>query len=127
MNRNINKDEVKDTNIEKEMGKNVPEESGKVKNPLSEEKERSIVARLKRFPKSRKKSAMERSRKIAAIRLTQNAYQELHWYESHNPERDFNEERFLHDTVWRHEELRLAKDDDYLSDYLILPDWDKAI
>lgn len=131
MNRNINKDESKVRNIdkstEKKSDKELSADSRNMKTPLSEDHERSIVARLKNFPKSRRKSVMEKSRKIAAKRLTPNASQELNRFESHNPQRDFNEERFVRSTVWRHEEMRSSKDDDSVSDYLIIPDRDRVI
>lgn len=134
MNRNTNNDDSKMKNIENmeknrqnNLDKEKSEDAGNEKTPLSEVKERSIVARLKNLQKSRRKSVMERSRKIAAKRLTPNASQELNRYESHNPQRDFNEERFLQSTVWRHEELKPSKDDDSVSDYLIIPDRDRVI
>lgn len=129
--RNINNDESKVRKINNKMDKNsdkdLSEDSRHEKTPFSEAHEKSIVARLKNFPKSRRKSVMEKSRKIAAKRLTPNASQELNRFESHNPQRDFNEERFVQNTVWRHEEMRSSKDDDSVSDYLIIPDRDRGI
>lgn len=129
MSRNINENEKKVRNMNKEIHKNRDLSRNESDENMSthEEKERSIVARLKNFPKSRRKSVMERSRKIAANRLTPNASQELHRFESHNPQRDFNEERFMQSSVWRHEEMRSSKDDDSVSDYLIIPDRDRVI
>lgn len=126
-NRNINNDDAMNKNKDKKIDMNLSGDNGNEKTPLSEQKERNIVARLKNFPKSRRKSVMEKSRKIAAKRLTPNANQELNRYESHNPQRDFNEERFVQGSVWRHEEMRSSKDDDSVSDYLIIPDRDRVI
>lgn len=126
-NRNINNEDAMNKNKDKKIDKNLSVDDGNEKTPLSEQKERNIVARLKNFPKSRRKSVMEKSRKIASMRLTPNASQELNRYESHNPQRDFNEERFVQGSVWRHEEMRSSKDDDSLSDYLIIPDRDRVI
>jgi hypothetical protein len=123
--RNINNDETKKKGMDRN---NKPSEDGRnEKVPESDEKERNIVARLRNFPKSRRKSVMEKSRKIAATRLTPNASQELNRFESHNPQRDFNEERFLQGRIWKHEELRSSKDDDSVYDYLIIPDRDRVI
>lgn len=123
--RNINNDEAKKKNMEMN---NDPSEGGRnEKTMISDEKEKSIVARLRNFPKSRRKSVMEKSRKIAARRLTPNASQELNRFESHNPQRDFNEERFMQNSVWKHEEMRSSRDDDSVSDYLIIPDRDRVI
>ena len=129
MRRNINENDTKVRNMNKEIHKDrdSSENETDANKNTREEKERGIVARLKNFPKSRRKSVMERSRKIAANRLTPNASQELHRFESHNPQRDFNEERYLQRKVWRHEEMRTSIDDDSVSDYLIIPDRDRVI
>lgn len=123
--RNINRKESK--RKEMDMQNRRVEEAGSGKAPVSPEHEKGIVTRLRNFPKSRGKSVMEKSRKIAATRLTPNASQELNRFESHNPQRDFNEERFIQSSVWRHEEMRSSRDDDSVSDYLIIPDRDRVI